>query len=54
MPIENASYNCLSLIVLDFVIKLNKKYCPQTLLRVCKYKIKKSTIENLVNDDLDL
>ena len=28
---ENASYKCLSLIMLDSVIRANKKYYPQTL-----------------------
>ena len=51
VPKENASYNCLSLIMLDSVIRVNKKYCPQTLLEECKYK-KKIKTENLINDDL--
>ena len=37
----NASYKCLSLIVLDSVIRVNKKYYRQTLLEQCKYEIKK-------------
>ena len=53
IPKENKSYKSLSLIMLDFVIRVNKKYYPQTLLEECKYKIKKNEIENLVNDDLD-
>ena len=53
MPKENVSYKCLSLIMLDSVIRANKKY-PQTLLQECKYEIKKSQMENLINDDLDL
>ena len=36
---ENASYKRLSLIMLDFVIRANKKYYPQTLLEECKYLI---------------
>ena len=32
VPKENASYKCLSLIMLDSVIRVNKKYYPQTLL----------------------
>ena len=32
IPKENASYKCLSLIILDCVIKVNKKYYPHTLL----------------------
>ena len=31
VPKENASYKCLSLIMLDSVIRVNKKYYPQTL-----------------------
>ena len=54
IPNENASYKCLSLIMLDSVIKGNQKYYPQTLLEECKYVIKKNKMENLINDDLDL
>ena len=39
VPKENASYKCISLIMLDSVIKVNKKYYPQTLLEECKYVI---------------
>ena len=53
VPKENASYKCLSLIMLDFVIRLNKKYYPQTLLEECKYVIRKNKLENFIND-LDL
>ena len=54
VPKENASYNYLSLILLDSVIRINKNYDPQTLLEECKYEIKKNKLENLFNDDLDL
>ena len=40
IPKENPSYICLSLIILDSVIRTNKKYYPQTLLEGYKYKIK--------------
>ena len=53
IPKENASYKCLSLIMLDFVIRANKKNYPQKLLEKCKYEIKKNKMENLINDDLD-
>ena len=39
VPKENASCKCLSLIMLDSVIRVNKKYCPQTLLEECKYEV---------------
>ena len=42
MPKENASYKCFSLIVRDSVIRVSKKYYPQTLLEECKYEIKKT------------
>ena len=51
---ESASYNCISLIGLDSVIRLNKKYYPQALLEECKYVIRRNKMENLINDDLDL
>ena len=50
VPKENASYKCLSLIMLDSVIRVNKKYYPPTLLEECKYEIKNNKMENLIND----
>ena len=46
VPKENASYKCLSLIMLDSVIRVNKKYYPPTLLEECKYEIKNNKMEN--------
>ena len=40
--------------MLDSVIRVNKKYYPQTLLEECKYAVRKNKMENLINDDLDL
>ena len=34
IPKENISYKCLSLIMLDSGIRVNRKYYPQTLLHV--------------------
>ena len=51
VPKENASYKCLSLVMLDSVIRVNKKYYLQTLLKDSKYETKKNKIENLINDD---
>ena len=36
-PKEKASCKCLSIIMIDSVIKANKKYYPQILLEECKY-----------------
>ena len=40
--------------MLDSVIRVNKKYYPQTQLEKCNYETKKNKMENLFNDDLDL
>ena len=40
--------------MLESVIRVNKKYYPQTLLEGCKYAIRKNKMENLINDDLNL
>ena len=53
MPKENAPCMYLSIIMLDSVIKANKKYYPQTLLEECKYVQEKIKIENLIDDDLE-
>ena len=50
---ENCSYKCLSLISLDSVIQIGKKYYPQTLLDECKYKLTNKKIEDLITDDFD-
>ena len=54
VPKENASYKSLSIIMLDSVIRVNKKYYPQTLSEECKYVIRKYKMEILINDNLDL
>ena len=53
MPKEKSPCKCLSIIMLDSVIKANKKYYPQTFLEECKYVQEKIKIENHINDDLD-
>ena len=53
VPKENASYKWLSL-MLDSVIRVNKKYYPQTLLEEFKYVIRKNKMEKLINNDLNL
>ena len=50
MPKEKAACKCLSIIMLDSVIKVKKKYYPQTFLEECKYEPKKIKMENLTDD----
>ena len=51
IPEEKAPCKCLSIIMLDSVIKANKKYYPQTFLEECKYVQEKIKIENHIDDD---
>ena len=53
MPKEKAPCKCLSIIIIDSVIKANKKYYPQTFLEECKYMQEKIKIENYINEDLE-
>ena len=53
VPKEKGPCTCLSIIMLDSVIKANKKYYPQTVLEECKYVQEKIKIENLIDDDLE-
>ena len=53
MPKEKAPCKCLSIIMIDSVIKANKKYYPQTLLEECKYIQEKIKIVNYIDEDLE-
>ena len=53
-PKENSSYKCLSIITLESIIKVNKKYHPQIFLDECKYEVKNKKVVSLLNDDLGL
>ena len=44
----------MPLVMLVSVIRVNEKSYPQRLLEECKYEIKKTKMENLINDDLNL
>ena len=43
---------CLSIIIIDSVIWVNKMYYHQTLLEECKYIQEKTKIKNYINQDL--
>ena len=53
MPKEKAPCKCFSIIMLDSVIKANKKYYPQTFLEECKYAQEKIKIENHIDEELE-
>ena len=53
IPKEKAPSKCLSIIMLDYVIRANEKYYPQTFLEECKYLQEKIKTENHIDDDLN-
>ena len=53
MPKEKAQCMYLWILMLDSVIKANKKYYPQTLLEECKYVKESIKIENIIDADLE-
>ena len=53
MPKEKAPCKCLSIIMIDSVIKANKKYYPQILLEECKYIQEKIKAENYIDEELE-
>ena len=53
MPKGKAPCKCLSIIMIDSVIKVSKKYYPQTLLEECKYIQEKLKIENYIDEYLE-
>ena len=53
MAKENTPYTCLSIIMLDSIIKAKEKYYPQTFSEDCKYEQKMIKIKNLIDDDLE-
>ena len=52
MPKEKAPCKCLSIIMLDSVLKANKKYYPQTFLEECKYVQGKIKAKNYIDENL--
>ena len=53
MTKEKAPCKCLLIIMVDSVIKAQKKYYPQALLEECKYEQERIKMENLIDDDLE-
>ena len=53
MPKEKAPCKCLSIIMLDSVVKANKKYYLQTLLEERKCVQEKIKIENFIDEYLE-
>ena len=53
MPKEKVLCKCLSIVMLDSVIKAKKKYVPQKLFEECKYEQENIKMKKLIDDDLE-
>ena len=53
MPREKTLCKPISIIMIDSVVRANKRYYPQTLLEECKYVQEKIKNENSIDDELE-
>ena len=53
VPKENMHCTCIACIIIDSVMRMEKKNYPQVYLEECKYKIKKIQMSRFVNTELD-
>ena len=49
IPEERVEYTCLACIIIDSVLKVDKKYYPQVYIEQCKYKVKKREMKSFIN-----
>ena len=51
---DNECFACLFVILLDYVVVVDKKYYPEIYLEEFKYAVKKKKIINSFNEELSL
>ena len=54
IPDEDECYACISVLLLDSVVKVGKKCYPQIVLEECKYAVKNKNIINAINEEPNL
>ena len=54
VPKGDALYKCLSLILLDSIVKVGEKYYPQVFLEECKYVKRKNKMVNYINGYIEI
>ena len=47
-------YTCIACVIIDSVLRMDKKNDPQVYLEECEYKIKKIQMSRFINTELDL
>ena len=50
LPEENKPCKCVTLILLDSIIKIDKKYYLQTLVQECVYKVINKKVGNIITN----
>ena len=45
-------YTCIACVIIDSIMRMDKKYYPQVYLEVCKYKVKKMQLSRFINAEL--
>ena len=50
---ECLHYTCIACIIIDCVMRMEKKNYLQAYLEQCKYKTKKTKMTNLINTELE-
>ena len=53
VPKENEHYTCIACITIDSVMRMEKKNYLQVYLEECKYKIKKTKMNNFIKVELE-
>ena len=53
VPKESIHYTCIACIIIDSVMKMEKKNYPQIYLEECKYRMKKIKVTKFVNTELE-
>ena len=52
VPNKNMHYTFIACIIMDFVMRMDKRYFPQVYLKECKYKIKRIQMPRFINAEL--
>ena len=51
---EGSQFICLSVILIDFVLRTGKNFFPQMFVEECKYVVKEKNIPKYIIDDIEI
>ena len=51
--LASAYYVYLSVILINFVVRMGENYYPQVFLEECKYIVKENNLSKFINDELE-